>query len=125
MNITERWNQLQYIETRKGKRKLVINGAMFIFQKHGANGKEIWVCDQSRKMCKARIHMTNCEILNAPLEHNHELQIGRVQAYKARAEMRNIAMNTEEKSRMILSRVLSAIPRDVAVTHLPCKENIS
>ena len=101
---------MEFTTTEKGRRKVIRNGFMYVFQKTLANDVSSWECVLRRKgQCKARIKLsvsqTNCE------------------AVKVEASIKRRAETTADPSRQILADELSAISQTAAV-NLPSMDNL-
>jgi hypothetical protein len=58
-----------FIVSQKGNRKLVLGEFLFTKKRNGANGKEIWVCEE--RTCQSGLHTKDDVVVQAPTAHNH------------------------------------------------------
>jgi len=97
----------EYVTSQKGKRKLCLGPFMFVKVSDGADNKEIWKCEI--RTCNARVHTKNDIVTFEFGVHTHAPVHGKVAVTKARAEMKQRAKDTEEKTRQIVQHTLTQV----------------
>ena len=90
----------EFVKSQKGKRKLCLDKFMFVRVSDGADNKEIWKCD---------VHTKNSVVICERGVHNHAPMHGTVAVTKARADMKQRAEDTEEKTRHIVQHTLTQV----------------
>jgi len=86
---------MEFILSEKGKRKLALNGFMYVSDKT-QNGVTYWRCENYLK-CKSRVSTSeNDSLIRAPTEHSHPPNHARIAVAKAKARMRDRAVNSSE-----------------------------
>ena len=82
--------ELRFVETNKGKPKLVYKDYFFIRDKPGANGKILWKCEKN-KHCSARVHTLDGKVVHERNQHSHEPIPGREGVIKSVNLLKNRA----------------------------------
>ena len=94
---------MEFIISEKGKRKLSLNGFMYVRDK-AQNGVTYRRCEDYLK-CKSRVSTAeNDSIIRAPTEHSHPPNPARVAVAKSKARMRDRAVSSSEYTSNILFR---------------------
>jgi len=79
---------MEFVRSEKGKRKLALNGFMYVRDKV-QNGVTCWRCEDCLN-CKSRVFTAeNDSIITAPTEHSHPLNPARIAVAKSKARMRD------------------------------------
>jgi len=81
---------MAFISSEKGKRKLALNGFMYVHDK-AQNGVTYWRCEDYLK-CKRLSE--NDSLIKAPTEHSHPPNPAGVAVAKSKARMRDRAVNS-------------------------------
>ncbi|XP_076816250.1 uncharacterized protein LOC143462093 [Clavelina lepadiformis] len=101
---------MEFISSEKGKRKLALNGFMYVRDKT-KNGVTYWRCEDYLK-CKSRVSTTEDDSLKrAPSEHSHPPNPARVIVARAKASMRNRAVNSDERT----SNIIQSETQDISL----------
>ena len=105
---------LEYLESEKGRKKLVENG--HTFYKNGENDERVyWKCDKYHKTkCRARIITSNDQIVKSSTDHNHVLDVAETAAKEIVTKVRHLAKTTQDASQIVLSTVLEDCDQAVA-----------
>ena len=96
-----------FVKSQKGKRKLCLGEFMFVRVRDGAGNKEIWKCDV--RTCNARVHTKNSVVICERGVHNLASVHDKVAVTKIRADMKQRAEDTEEKTRHIVQHTLTQV----------------
>ena len=112
----------KFIESQKGKRKLILGEYMYTKEKNGADGKEIWV--RELRSCKSRIHTKAHDIVQQPTEHNHAPRHWKAAVAEVLADMKKCAEETEQGTRQIVHQSLTQVNLEHA-HHLPSRATLS
>ncbi|KAK7111040.1 hypothetical protein V1264_014822 [Littorina saxatilis] len=106
--------------SKRNKEKLTVGGYAFRFDKRSSNDPELlfWRCDQ--KLCKARIHTRNGEVVHEIGDHQHAPNLPKVEADKALNRMKSQAHTTRDATRQILADVHDGLSQ-ATVLSLPSK----
>ena len=91
-------SQLEFINSTRGKPKLVHGGYIYVYHKDKSNGNIAWRCEQYSKPASTRCSaaaVTNRKSSSSTLEyardHNHPCSTGRVGAYKVKGNLKTVA----------------------------------
>jgi hypothetical protein len=89
---------MEFINSEKGKNKLLLNGHVYTFEKFGTEKKSIRKFDQYKKLkCKERIYSKNNHIVKE-IAYNHVLNSGKIKAAIAVNLIKNIVIQNVELS---------------------------
>ncbi|XP_076820937.1 uncharacterized protein LOC143466184 [Clavelina lepadiformis] len=101
---------MEFILSDKGKRKLALNGFLYVRDK-ATNGVTYWRCEEFLK-CKSRESTAEDDSLKrAPSEHSHPPNPARVIVARAQASMRNRAVNSDERT----SNIIQSETQDISL----------
>ena len=105
---------LEYLESEKGRKKLVEKG--HTFYKNAENDERVyWKCDKYHKTkCRARIITSNDQIVKSSTDHNHVLDAAETAAKEIVTKIRHLAKTTQDASQTVLSSVLEDCGQAVA-----------
>ena len=117
---------MEYIETTKGKRKLVHDGYYYVKQKQLASGAINWECEKRRgkgtginsSQCKAKLQILNDVILKETHEHSHAPDVTRAEVLRTKNAIKRQATGTQDTAQQIITAVAQGISQEVA-TQLP------
>lgn len=112
---------MEFVVNSKGNRQVVLDGYVYNKQKMLANNTISWDCIERRnkKACRARIKTVNDQLVGRVNGHDgHPPKPESVRAAKVRAEMKERARTTVEKTRDIISGGAAA-ENDAVLANLP------
>ena len=105
---------LEYVNSEKGKPKLVDSGHLFI-RDRSTETKVLWKCDKSRKQtCRARLHTEGDNIIHRIGDHNHAADIAAVQASRVVNAVKDRAASTQESGHQIVTQAFANTSVSVA-----------
>ena len=92
---------MEVLETKRGKRKICLDGYLYNKKKNLANGYEQFECDQREKTkgnsgCRATIKVKDNEVVKGANPHTHAPQPARAEMLRAQQNIRTRA--TEKPS---------------------------
>ena len=88
----------------KGKAKLSLEGYIYGFQKHLANGVSSYECEMRRNHgCKAKVKIQDDQIVGRLHEHTHAPDGRKADVMKVAHGIKRIAQETEETQQQILT----------------------
>ena len=91
------------ILSQRGKGKFVRDGYIYIFDRHGSdNITEFWRCER-RRLCKARIHVKNGEIVKNINGHSHNADPAQVEKGKIISKIKLRASETMEQTCVVIN----------------------
>ena len=94
---------LHFIESEKGKKKLVVHGYFFYKDKERED-KIYWKCDKYHKIrCKARVTTCDGEIVTEVTEHNHVCDAAENEAQEIVENIRKKAKSSTEAPHALMS----------------------
>lgn len=108
---------LEYQDSKRGKRKLVHEGFLYTRQKSLVDGNVAWTCEQ-RGVCKARVHVGGGQILKTINQHTHAPSVARCDVVRFASAVRSQARQTQETAQQILT-TNTALLSDDAAAKLP------
>eukprot|EP00057_Strongylocentrotus_purpuratus_P026943 XP_011681417.1 PREDICTED: uncharacterized protein LOC100889712 isoform X2 [Strongylocentrotus purpuratus] len=98
--------KMEWTKTERGGRKLILDGYIYVKKKNLADGWEIYECElrRNRRVCKAKIKVKTSgeEEFKGRTEHNHPSDHGKANAYKVKAAMKRLAVETDQSPQQIL-----------------------
>ena len=98
-------DNMEFTQTERGGRKLLLEGFAYVKQKDLAAGKECWECELRRKrQCKAKVHLLGRAVVSRTNEHTHVGNAARCEVLTVRANMKDRAETTEEAPQQILAQ---------------------
>jgi hypothetical protein len=117
--------KMNFITTEKGKRKLIINGYMYVFQKILADEVSSWECVLRRKgHCNARVKITATdEFIEHTNEHTHPSSEINCELSTITSNLKRRATDTMDTSQQILGAELTNISEGAAV-NLPIIDHL-
>ncbi|CAK8697796.1 unnamed protein product [Clavelina lepadiformis] len=102
---------MEFISSEKGKRKLALNGFMYVRNKT-KNGVTYWRCEDYLK-CKSRVSTAEDDsLMRTPSEHSHPPNPARVIVARAKASMRDRAVKSDERT----SNIIQSETQDISLT---------
>ena len=91
-------SQLEFINSTRGKPKLVHGGYIYVYHKDRSNGNIAWRCEQYSKPASTRCSAaavttgkSSSSTLEYARDHNHTPSSGRVGAYKVKNNLKTVA----------------------------------
>ena len=113
---------MEFIDTQRGKRKLLRNNYMYVFQKDLADDMTSWECVQrrgSRKYpgtCNARLKLdAGDNFVESVNEHTHPPSKTQCEVSKIKAGIKRRAETTNETTQQVLARELVGVSAAAAV----------
>ncbi|XP_003728113.2 uncharacterized protein LOC100889712 [Strongylocentrotus purpuratus] len=98
--------KMEWTKTERGGRKLILDGYIYVKKKNLADGWEIYECElrRNRRVCKAKIKVKTSgeDEFKGRTEHNHPSDHGKANAYKVKAAMKRLAVETDKSPQQIL-----------------------
>lgn len=95
---------LQYIESVKGHRKLLLDGHLYIKDKQ-IDSKIYWRCERYKKFkCSVRVISVDNDITKESGQHNHAADAAEVEAAQVMQNVRENARRTQDAPHFILSQ---------------------
>ncbi|XP_064097259.1 FLYWCH transcription factor 2-like [Macrobrachium nipponense] len=97
------------ILSQRDKGKFVRDGYTYGFDRHGAdNSTEFWRCER-RRLCKARIHVKNGEIVKNINDHSHNADPAQVEKGKIVSKIKLRASETMEQTSVVTNECLENV----------------
>ena len=87
-------SQLEFINSTRGKPKLVHGGYIYVYHKDRSNGNIAWRCEQYSKPASTRCSaaaVTTGKSSSYARDHNHTPSSGRIGAYKVKNNLKTVA----------------------------------
>ena len=111
---------MEFLTNSKGKRQITLDGYIYNKQKLLSNNTISWECTERRnaRLCMARIKTVDDQVVCHLNQHTHLPRPEAVQAAKVRANMKDRAITTMEKTRDITSGA-AAEQNDQVLANLP------
>ena len=95
---------MEFTSTSNGRPKLADGHYLCVYQKQLANGLESWECEQRwRDMCKARVKVSNGQIIDRVNQHTHAPDATTIEVTKVRVAMKRRAERTIDALQRMLS----------------------
>ena len=110
---------MEFKETKKGQRKLIRNGYIYVFKKMLANEVSPWECILHRKgnQCKATIKLSPTdEFIDQVNEHTHAPSQTEVEVTKAKSRIKRKTTTTLDTPQQILVTELRNISEEAAAS---------
>ena len=105
------------LKSTKGKTKIVHEGYIYVKQKNLANGLISYECElrkngkQNSRQCKAKIKVLCGDIVGYVNEHIHAPVVGRPEALKVRADLKDRAVSTLEIPQQVMSQNMTTVTK--------------
>lgn len=116
---------MEFIQTQKGKRKLLRNNYMYVYQKDLADMVTSWECVNRRGSkkypgtCKARLKLdAGDNFIESVNEHSHPPSHTQCEVSKVKAAIKRRATTTNETSQQVLAAELAGVSA-AAAANLP------
>lgn len=114
---------LQFYQTEKGRKKLFLDGYFYHKEKQIEN-KVHWKCEDYQKTkCHAHVTTEGDVIIKQFNEHNHILDIAKVEATKILNDISDSAKNTHDTPQFVIGSVVAECSQVVAAK-LPSMDNM-
>ena len=111
--------KMEVITSTKGKKQLVYEGYVFVFQKKLASGTDSYECQRRRNYgCNARIKVLDDTIVDAINDHVHAPAMNHVEALRLRHGIKRKAIESQETPQQIISSAMVDIS-DGAASIIP------
>jgi len=116
---------MEFVTTEKGKRKILHNGYIYVFQKDLANEIRCYECDLRRKgQCKAKIKLDlNDEVVEELNQHTHPPSQVQTELAKVRNDMKAAAETTLDTPQHVIGNTL-ATTSHTTIANLPNATNL-
>ena len=110
---------MEFTNTEKGRRKLLLDGYSYVKQKDLSGGKESWECELRRKrLCKAKLQLQGERVVGRTNEHTHAGNAARCEAQGVLGNIRHRARTTEETPQQIITQATAGMS-DASAAALP------
>ena len=118
--------EMETVVSIRGKRKIMLNGYVYVKQKNLAKGAISYECELRRgsgrtgSICKARVKLAHdLSILEFVNEHSHAPNEAHCEVLQVRAHIKRRAVQTEEPAQQILGLKLQHLSQQAAVELTP------
>ena len=115
---------MEFIETVRGKRKVLLDGYLYVKQKALANGYVSYECEKRRQNkdkqgeCKAKIKVRGDEFIMGENQHTHAPEPGRPEMLRVKEGIKRRAAETEETPQQIITTQVQRLG-EAAATQMP------
>ncbi|XP_030833106.1 uncharacterized protein LOC115920726 [Strongylocentrotus purpuratus] len=105
---------MEWIQSERGGRKLLLGGYMYVKQKDLADGYEGFECELRRntRQCRAKIKVMGDNQFRDRTEHNHPPNHGRSNATKVKAATKRRATESNERPQQVLMATLCEVTEE-------------
>lgn len=115
---------MEFVETVRGHRKVLLHGYLYVKQKELANGYISYECEKRRQnkdkqgACKAKIKVRGDEFILGENQHTHAPEPGRPEMLRVQARIKRRAADTEETPQQIITAQVQGLGQ-AAATQMP------
>ena len=120
---------MEIFATKRGKRKIGLDGYLYNKKKRLANGYEQFECEQRKKTkgfsgCRATIKVKGEEVAKGAIPHTHSPQPARAEMLRAQQDIKTRVEQTLEIPEQILACSMTNLSQEAAATPMPQTDSI-
>ena len=110
---------MEFVQSERGKMKLIYEGYIYVKQKELANNVTSYECEKRRhNNCKAKVKVCENEVVGHVNDHTHAVDQPRREVLLVQQEIKAKSIATEETAQQIISQTVELI-QSGAATQLP------
>ena len=117
---------MEYVETTRGKRKLIYQGYYYVKVKVLVSGAVTWECEKRRgsgtgdktNQCRSRLQVKDDAVIKEWHEHTHAPDVTRAEVLRTKTAIKRQAESSQDTAQQIITSSMQGLSQEAA-TQLP------